>query len=262
MQQPGLAERASLGLQEVWGLSVDFAKMFNTLSPHIASMVARTMGLSTTNVRDLALPIINACGVWRLPDNYPPEMFATSKGLPQGMASSVLLAELALCIVLWRLTRHDPTTQVWSYVDDLNLATDTMETLVEAITYLREFESDFHLTIANHKTSAWTNMRRQQQMLEEATGLSVQDHFLALGADWMLTKASRPMRNREHKRIQECMKRLDRARHLALKPEKLAPVISVGCLSLIDYGGFCLVCVQRIKRQAWSIRCLCEEIWH
>ena len=55
-----------------------------------------------------------------------------------------------------------------------------MEKLVEAIAYLREFESDFHLTIANHKTSAWTNMRRQQQMLEEATVLSVQDHFSAL----------------------------------------------------------------------------------
>ena len=116
-------ECASLGLQEVWGLSVDFAKMFNTLSPHIAFIVARTMGLSTNNVRDLALPIINACGVWRLPANYPPEMFASSRGLPQGMASSVLLAELETCPVLWRLTRHDPTMQVWSYADDLNLAT-------------------------------------------------------------------------------------------------------------------------------------------
>ena len=39
-------ERASLGLCTLWGLSADFAKMFNTLSPHVAAAVARIMGLS------------------------------------------------------------------------------------------------------------------------------------------------------------------------------------------------------------------------
>ena len=34
----GLAiESTSLGLCVLWGLSVDFAKMFNTLSPHVAA---------------------------------------------------------------------------------------------------------------------------------------------------------------------------------------------------------------------------------
>ena len=70
---------AFLALQELWGLSVDFAKIFNTLSPHIASMVARTVGLSLSNIRDVALPIINARAVWRSPANYPPEVFTNSR---------------------------------------------------------------------------------------------------------------------------------------------------------------------------------------
>ena len=140
-----------------------------------------------------------------------------------------------MCLVLLRLTRHDPTVQLWPYVDDLNLATDTVDNLLESIAYLREFESDFHLLIANHKTSAWTNVKRQKQMLEESTGFNVHERFSALGADWMLTRSSKPEHEREHRGIQECMRRLNRARHLPMKPEKLAPVISVGRLSLIDY---------------------------
>ena len=42
-------ECAALGLQVIWGISVDFAKMFNTLSPHVAALVAKSMGLSIDN---------------------------------------------------------------------------------------------------------------------------------------------------------------------------------------------------------------------
>ena len=64
-------ERAALGLYVLWGLSVDFAKMFNTLSPHVAAAVARITGWSMHNIRDLTLPILKAKGVWRLPGNCP-----------------------------------------------------------------------------------------------------------------------------------------------------------------------------------------------
>ena len=35
--------------------------------------------------------------------------------------------------------------------------------------------------------------------------------------------------------MHECTKRLERARYLPIKPEKLVAVVSVGCLSLLDY---------------------------
>ena len=119
----------------------------------------------------------------------------------------MLLAELAISPFLWRLTRHDPTIGLWSYVDDLNLAADTVDKLIDS----SEFEHDFRLTMANHKTSAETNVRQHQQALEEATGFSVHYHFSALGADWMLTKSSKPEHERENQCFQECMRRLERA---------------------------------------------------
>ena len=39
----------------------------------------------------------------------------------------------------------------------------------------------------------------------------------------------------EMKRLQECLRHLARARFLPLKPERLAPIISTGCLSLLDF---------------------------
>ena len=110
-----------------------------------------------------------------------------------------------------------------------------MAKLLDALSYVREFEHDFHLSIANDKTSAWTNARREKQILEEATGLNVNHHFSALGADWMLKKSAQPEHTRETKRIQECVRRLERARHLPIKPEKLSAIVSIGCLLLIDY---------------------------
>ena len=35
--------------------------------------------------------------------------------------------------------------------------------------------------------------------------------------------------------LAECMRRLERARYLPLQPERLAPIISTGCLSLLDF---------------------------
>ena len=126
-------ECAEVGLTQVWGLSIDFAKMFNSLSPHVAAAVARCMGLSLDNIRDLVLPILKARGVWRLPNNCEPEIFVNSRGLPQGMASSVLLAEVAISPLLWRLSLHDPSLCMWSYVDDLNLCVESVPKLLEAL---------------------------------------------------------------------------------------------------------------------------------
>ena len=124
---------------------------------------------------------------------------------------------------------------MWSYVDDLNAASSTMEGLLGALAYTREFADDFKISITEHKTTAWTNSKRDRQVLTESSGFEVEDHFSALGGDWMLTKSAKPGFSRETKRLQECMKRLERARYLPMKPERLAPIISTGCLSLLDF---------------------------
>ena len=173
-------ECAQVGLSKIWGLSIDFAKMFNSLSPHVAAAVAGCMGLALDNIRDLALPILRAKGVWRLPKNCEPEVFVNSRGLPQGMASSVLLAEVAISPLLWRLSLHDSTLSMWSYVDDLNLCADSVPKLLEAWAYIQEFAVDFCLSIATHKCSVWINSKSQREEVHRETGLEVTDSFLAL----------------------------------------------------------------------------------
>ena len=209
--------------------------MFNSLSPHVAAAVARCMGLSLDNIRDLTLQILRARGVWRLPSNCEPEVIVNSRGLLQGMASSVLLAEVAISPLLWRLSLHDPTLSMWSYVDDLNLCADSIPKLLEAWAYIQEFALDFSVSIARHKCSVWTNSKRQRMEVQQETGLQVTDSFQALGGEWALTRSAKLTYPKEMKRLQECMKRLERARYLPIKPEKLVAIVSVGCLSLLDF---------------------------
>ena len=116
-------ELSLIGVRDYFGISVDFEKMFNMLSALVASEVAAFMGLSFPSIMDLLAPVACAVGTWKLPLSAAPTPFATSRGLPQGMATSVLLAELAITPLLWRITRSLPDVKVCAYVDDLNLYT-------------------------------------------------------------------------------------------------------------------------------------------
>ena len=148
---------------------------------------------------------------------------------------SVLLAEVAISPLLWRLSLHDPSLSMWSYVDDLNLCADSVPKLLEAWAYIQEFAVDFCLSIATHKCSVWTISKSQRDEAQRETGLEITDTFQALGGEWALTKSAKLTYLKEMKRLQECMKRLERARCLPIKRGKLVAVVSVGCLSLLDY---------------------------
>ena len=126
--------------------------------------------MSEHNAWDLGLPILKAKGLWGLPANVEPEMSVNTRGLPQGMASSVLLAGLATSPILGQLSLHDPTLSLWSYVDDLNLAASTREKLLESFWLLKGIWADFSLCMSNLKSTAWINVKRAKQSLHESTG--------------------------------------------------------------------------------------------
>ena len=90
-----LSEVSLLGLCTLWGVSVDFSKMFNMLSADVAVQAGMYMGLSQELARTLVFPIIQATGVWSLPFGAAPIPCPAARGLPQGMSTSVLLSELA-----------------------------------------------------------------------------------------------------------------------------------------------------------------------
>ena len=113
-----VTELSLIGAVDVFGISVDFEKMFNMLSGLVAAEVAAYMGLSFPSIIDLLAPVACAIGTWKLPMSAAPNPFGTTRGLPQGMATSVLLAELAISPVLWRITRSLPEVTVCAYVHE------------------------------------------------------------------------------------------------------------------------------------------------
>ena len=59
----------------------------------------------------------------------------------------------------------------------------------------------------------------------------------ALGAQWPVQKSSKPVHTKELERIKEAERRLLRVRHAPVSLVLKYDLISVGCLSLIDYIG-------------------------
>ena len=62
-------------------------------------------------------------------------------------------------------------------------------------------------------------------MLQETAKNSDTLYFVALGAEWMVTKGARPTYHKEAKRLRECLQRLERVRFLPVKPERLLTIV-------------------------------------
>ena len=230
-----VTETSFLGIRECWCLSVDFTKMFNMLSADVAVRVGTYMGLPESFVPWLLLPIANATGVWRLPFNAAPWPFCSTRGLPQGMAVSVLLEELEVSPLLWRVGRGVPGVTVVAYVDDLNLLAPTRSDLIRVTELLHEFKDDFSLSLSVAKTRVWASHSTRAHDLQRDTGFQATNVLDALGGQWQVSRGPQPTHDREVRRLDQCIMRLQRAKALPLPIPRLAQVISVGCLSLLDY---------------------------
>ena len=220
---------------DFWGVSVDFFKMLNMLSGPVAAQAAVYMGLAPANALSLLVPSMCSVGVWRLPYNAVPMPFRNTRGLPQGMATSVLLSELAIAPLLWRVGSCWPMVSIYAYVDDLNFASASRDQLLVTVRFLRQFEEDFALSLSEAKMRVWSSNPREKHVIEAATGFQHTNVLDALGGQWALNRSASPTHPREKERLLECRRRLARARTLPSPLPKLAHFPSVGCLSLLDY---------------------------
>ena len=145
-----------LNSRELFAVTVDFAKMFNNLSWEVAE-AARVMGLSAGLIELLVKPLRVASFSWKLPSGATSESMHHQRGLPQGMASSVLLAEVAICPVLWKVevAMGQKDMNIIAYVDDLNFITTSKSDLERVLEFLREFSDHFALDLAREKTKIW-----------------------------------------------------------------------------------------------------------
>ena len=113
------AESVLHGTREVWAFTADFSKPYNTLSIHVRLKIAELMGLSLSAVPLLYSPLMCAKGCWRMPHDCAAPFRQHERVLPQGMATSVILAEICVAAFLWRM-HTIVTLNSLCYVDDLN----------------------------------------------------------------------------------------------------------------------------------------------
>ena len=229
-------ELAYLGLQPAAGVSIDFEKMFNRLSPHVAAASAVFMGLSPECAHDLLCPLVFSKGVWRLPHNAWPRTFTNSRGLPQGMASSVLMSELAIAPLLWKIWHHfgERITTI-AYVDDLNFLGSEVSSVERVVDVLREFFEHFKLSLSDLKSKVWSSREGQLPRMKRVTGFGTTKVLDALGGQWAVCRGAKPDFTKEIARMTECETRSERPRHLSLNPVEISTLISAGCPSKLDY---------------------------
>ena len=222
------------GGTKVVGLSVDFSKLYNTVSPIVAARAAVYAGLTPSDAHDLLTPLIATRHVYRLPDNTVCPFVSKERGLAQGLSSSVLLAELFVALVVWRIDKSVRAEAI-CYIDDLNFVTQGSAEMDIVLSILRDFESTFFLNISDEKSYLWGNQVEALAYLSDKWGIPLRDHVSCLGADWPTIPSSVPAYSKEEGRRKEAVKRLIRLSHLpASLPNKLA-VVSIGCMSLLTY---------------------------
>ena len=133
------AELVLAGSYRRFCISVDFVKLFNTIDEGLAAEAAQYMGLDSATSRLMVAPISAANILWRLPSSAVVPSVHNSRGIPQGLATSVALAELFISCLLQRLAWL-AKVDIIAYVD-LNFLADSPDELHACFSLLRT--SDF-----------------------------------------------------------------------------------------------------------------------
>ena len=228
-------DMANLRLSPILAISLDLVKMFNMLSVDIAKQFAIISGLSDLNAHKLAWPIQKASSIWRLPHNSIATLHKNERGIPQGLASSVLMAELCVnCLV--RKVVVCTKARAIAYVDDVTFLARSKTQLKAIIHLVLEFVSSFHLTLSYLKTVLWGTEQGDLDDLAKEFGFEHVQIITALGGDWAVGRhAPKPSYKKEVARIDRLKDRLLRAAHLPLHPCAKASLASVSALSLLDF---------------------------
>ena len=223
-------ELTYIGAATTWAISLDYSKLFNRLAPEIGAQVARYAGLSEDTIALLLMPT-TMCGQWRLACQAKPETFNNTRGLGQGLSTSVLLAELCLTPLLRRIAAMGVGEVVVSYVDDINFLCSSKETLCRILTLILDFTAHFCLPLADsHDYPGALELARQWGFVA-ATSIQV------LGAEWPVAQhhTYAPTYDKEAKRIDEACRRLERLRHIPLHVLEKMNIASTGCLATLTY---------------------------
>ena len=235
-------------------LSLDFQKLFNTLSAVVIGRAMELMGLDASVVRRIQMPICKSKGVWRLGSNAVVPWVRHQRGLPQGLATSVAMAEVAVSILIHRLVRLVDCETI-CFVDDIHIVVDQIPKLEAAFAIVAQYTQDFSVLLSPQKTAIWGSELTECQEASERLGLVCQKTADSMGAEWDLGHKgadARPGYAKERMRFQNAKDRLARMAHLPLRHRIKGNALVAGVFSLISYVP--AVDVQIVKSLRGAVR--------
>ena len=162
-------------------------------------------------------------------------MFRVHRGLPQGMAASVLGAEVFIALFLWRLS-CTLDLEIVAYVDDINLISNTRQVLEAAISQLFHFEKTFSLQVAAIKSFVWGSNDFVVNDIALKWGFQAKKTVESLGTEWPLEAMATCCYTKDKARLGKADERLARLSHLPAKMTVKVATITVGVLSLLSYS--------------------------
>ena len=102
-----VAEMTLAKSSDACDIAVDFQKLYNMLAPKAAAEIAKHMGLSMELAEALIGPLVACCqGLLAIATKCLYVDVDAPKGLPQGLATSVMLAELCIATLYPNLASH------------------------------------------------------------------------------------------------------------------------------------------------------------
>ena len=161
--------------------------------------------------------------------------FARNRGLPQGLSTSVALAEICVAVLLHRLHVLVNIESI-CYVDDINLIARSPEDLCKAIDVVLEYVHDMNLSLSNPKSSLWGTDKTGLQRIAERYDIPVKDVIDTLGMQWGTQPGSQPNYEKELARVALAEQRQKRLPHLPLSIMEKAKIAGIGCLSPLNYS--------------------------
>ena len=132
------AEAVLHGSEEIWAFTADFSKLYNTLSCDVAGRAASLFGLNIASAPWQVNPLRFVRGCWRMPGDAVVPFRQHERGLPQGVATSVVLSELCVAMYLWRLNCILKVRTI-CYVDDVSVTATSRQDIEAAFDLLVEF---------------------------------------------------------------------------------------------------------------------------
>ena len=169
----------------VYGLAVDFAKLFNTISVPVLKHVVRLDFNHRLMSRYSYLLMWPRCFGGFHTDRCVRTVDLGSREIPRGLSVSVLGAELLICLFLHQLHGCVKATTA-SYVDDVNVMTVDAQQIEMALFILFQVVDDFQLDLSRDKLYLWGSCESHLIDIGKRWGLRVQN-VETLGLQWRLT---------------------------------------------------------------------------